>query len=241
MLLIPAIDILNKQVVRLRQGDFQQVQVYSNDPVATAVDFAHSGVKHLHLVDLSGAQQQRSLSLDIFARIKQATSCSIEAGGGIRSLGDAENFFARLDTKTDKIMIGSLPFTDADEFFKIVQKYAASILLTVDVWGEEIRIKGWQEKSSVNLFEFLQNMLSLGIENFLVTQIRLDGMLSGPDIKLYRKILQKFPKIKLTASGGVSDMQDFTELSQLKNIQGAILGKAFYEGKVSLADIKNFL
>lgn len=241
MLIIPAIDILNGQAVRLQQGDFNQATVYHDHPEEVAVAFAQNGVKRIHLVDLSGAKAEKSVALQTFAKIKEATSCVIEAGGGIRTLDEVENFFSHLDDRQDKVMIGSLPFTNEKEFLKICERYANSILLTVDVWQEQIRIKGWQEKTEQNLFLFLQRMMKLGINNFLVTQIKRDGMLSGPDVSLYKKILQEIPSIKLIASGGVSSMKDMEELSQIAGIEGAILGKAYYEKKVSLEQVREYI
>lgn len=241
MLIIPAIDILNGQAVRLQQGDFDKVTVYHDHPEELAVTFAQSGIRHLHLVDLSGAKQEQTVALKLFAKIKELSQCTIEAGGGIRSYEQVENFFQHFDTSQDKVMIGSLPFTNRREFLKIANRYAKSILLTVDVWQRQIRIKGWQEQTSQDLFDFLQEMQLAGIENFLITQIQRDGMLNGPDVFLYQEIIQKIPNIKLIASGGVSKIQDFIDLLPFSQIEGAILGRAYYENKITLPQVQEFI
>lgn len=241
MLIIPAIDILNGQAVRLQQGDFNKVIVYHDQPEQVAKIFAQSGIRRIHLVDLSGAKQEETVALELFAKIKKASECTIEAGGGIRSYAQVEEFFQHLDEKQDKVMIGSLPFVNRKEFLKIARRYAKSILLTVDVWQRQIRIKGWQEQTPQNLFSFLREMQSLGIESFLITQIQRDGMLTGADVSLYQEIIQEIPDIKLIASGGVASMQDFITLSQLPQVKGAILGRAYYENKITLSQVQEFI
>lgn len=240
MILIPALDLIDNCVVRLTQGDYNQKTVYSDDPVNLAKTFCSlPQIKRLHLVDLSGAKAGIPKHLSIISKIKNETGCIIEAGGGIRSMESASAFFNSnaLDEKLDYLMIGTLPVKNFQEFQKIVSQYPGRILLTLDVWGETLKISGWQEETNILLFDFLEKMISIGVNDYLITQIKKDGMMNGPDFKLYKKVLNHFPNIRLTASGGVSSMDDLKKLNDLPYLYGAILGRAFYEQKITLEDI----
>jgi len=241
MKIIPALDLIENQVVRLTQGDYSRKVIYSSDPVKMAREFTSVGCEHLHLVDLGGAQIAKPLHLDLIGKIKKETGCVIEAGGGIRSKQQVDQYFSQaLDKATDFVMIGSLPFKNEVEFNKICDIYLNNILLTVDVWDEEVKISGWLESTNKNIFDFLCEMTQKGINNYLVTQIKKDGMLNGPDFELYQKIVKEFPNINLTASGGVSKLEDFNELKKIKGLYGGILGRAFYEDHVTLEQLKDW-
>lgn len=242
MQLIPAMDIIDSEVVRLVQGDYTRKIVYSKEPLEVARRFAEAGVKRLHLVDLSGAKKGEVVHADLFGKIKQETGVVVEAGGGVRSLDDVKRLFdAGLDPKSDFIMIGSLPFKDPDEFQKIMQEYGPRVLLTVDVWGREVKISGWQEGTSRQITGFMKEMASNGVKNFLVTQIQRDGMLSGPDIELYEELNREAPGLRVIVSGGVSSMSDIQNFPALQNIAGSILGRAFYDEKITLAEISAYI
>lgn len=241
MQLIPALDILDGQVVRLIRGDYSQKTVYSDQPVEMAGQFKDAGVKRLHLVDLSGAREKKPVHAGLFGKIKQVTNCRIEAGGGVRSLKDFELFFeAGLNLKEDFIMIGSLPFKNPAEFQVIQSRYAENILLTVDVWGRKVRISGWEEDTKQPIGEFLKKMTEGGIRQILVTQIKNDGMLSGPDYDLYREISDEFKGVQITVSGGMSNLKEAEDLKEISGVSGFIVGKAFYENKITLEDIQKY-
>ena len=156
----------------------------------------------------------------------------------MRKLEHVESLFSSLDIHSDFVMIGSLPFKNQEEFSKIVAAYAKNILLTIDVWGYNIKISGWQENTKVELSKALKDFTSRGLENFLVTQIKKDGMMQGPDFELYKEVMAEF-SVRLIASGGVSSVEDLKQLNEIENLYGAILGRAFYENEVSLADVKS--
>lgn len=241
MIAIPAMDIIDSSVVRLSQGDYKRRDTYNENPLELAEQFAHAGIKKLHLVDLSGAKESRPVHADLFSQIKKKTGVSVEAGGGIRSFEHVDTFFkAGLKKGEDEVMIGSLPFLNRPEFDRILEQYRESVLLTVDVWGESVKISGWQQDTEKDIYSFIEEMLEAGIEKFLVTQIKKDGMLTGPDIALYQSLLKKFPQIRLTASGGVSSIEDLEKLSEKVNADSVIVGRAFYENRISIEQMARF-
>ncbi len=239
MKIIPAIDLLASKVVRLSQGNYDKVKVYSNSPLSVAQEFADHGFSRLHIVDLSGAKNEKPFHTQLIRDIKKSTNCQIEMGGGIRNHSEAKHLFETcLDIETDRVMLGSLPFKNPDEFEKIVVDYASNILLTLDVWGETIFISGWRENSKKNIFACVPKFRKeFGINSFLVTQIKSDGLLDGPDIPLYQKILTENPHITLIASGGVSNIEDLKELAEATSVDGVVVGRAIYEKKISLDEI----
>ena len=239
MQIIPAIDLLEGQAVRLFQGDYKQKTVYSSNPVTLASEFKQAGFSRLHIVDLSGAKAGEPVQAALVGEMKKTTGLSIETGGGIRKLSQVQFIFDNyLNKNEDFIMLGTLPLKDRREFDSICASFARNILLTIDVWDREIMVSGWQENTRVNIFEFLSEMVRSGINNFLVTQIQKDGTLNGPDHDLYADILARYPEICLTASGGIGSIHDFQRLQLIPRLFGAILGKAFYEKKISLAELK---
>ena len=241
MKLIPALDIMGGNVVRLTQGDYSRKTVYSEDPVSAAAIFSNAGVKRLHLVDLDGALSGKPVNHELFGKIKKQTNCIIEAGGGVRSLEDVEKYFQLgLNPEEDFIMIGSLPFTDPLSFERIREKYLKNILLTIDVWERSVRISGWTIDTNISISVFLGQMIQMGIENFLVTQIKRDGMLTGPDVNLYREINEEFLKIKVIVSGGIASLGDVKSIESLNSVCGFIVGRAYYENKITIDDIRNF-
>lgn len=238
MQLIPAMDIIDGEVVRLSQGDYNRKTVYSSDPVETAADFKSAGVGRLHLVDLSGAREGRVVHADLFGKIKRETGCVVEVGGGIRSRGDVELLYKAGIEADDFIMIGSLPFKDPEEFEAMAKEIGPQILLTVDVWGREVRISGWMEDAGSEVIPFIERMKQSGIHNYLVTQIERDGMLSGPDTALYEEICKAHPAISVIVSGGVASMDDLKGLPA--GVGGVIVGRAYYENKITLEDIRSY-
>ena len=239
MKLYPAIDILDGKTSRLIQGDYNQSCSYPYSPIETANQFASFKPDALHIIDLSGAKVGYPVSFQIIQDIKKNTNCKIHTGGGIRTYEHAQMILENiLNKEEDHIYMGSLPFKDPQTFSKIVHSYLNSIILTVDVWGETVKISGWTEDTKLDIYSFIQSMITqYGIIKYLVTQIQKDGMMLGPDFDLYNKIMSKFPQISLIASGGVSSMSDIEKLAKQKNINGAIIGKAYYEGKITIQDM----
>ncbi|MBV6493087.1 MAG: 1-(5-phosphoribosyl)-5-[(5-phosphoribosylamino)methylideneamino] imidazole-4-carboxamide isomerase [Turneriella sp.] len=240
MKLIPALDILDGKVVRLSQGNYQTAKVYYQYPVDLAFHFADNGAERLHLVDLKGSKEGRVCEGRLFADIRRSVNIPCEVGGGIRKIEDFHFYFDNgFLPETDFLMVGSLPFVDKDEFEKIVTSYANSLLMTVDAWGNEVKHSGWLKDAGYTVEKLIGELFAKGINNYLVTQIKRDGMLEGPDFGLYDFILQNFPQINLIASGGVSSIDDLARLAQ-KKLYGAIIGRAFYEGKITAQMMRDF-
>ncbi|RME90925.1 MAG: 1-(5-phosphoribosyl)-5-[(5-phosphoribosylamino)methylideneamino]imidazole-4-carboxamide isomerase [Candidatus Hydrogenedentota bacterium] len=235
-MIIPAIDIIDGKVVRLTQGKYHQKTIYKDNPVEVAKDFEKAGAKRIHVVDLDGAKVGKSVNQHAIKKIRESISIPMEVGGGIRNQAGFKELLSML-AQNDKVMIGSMPIKNREEFVPLAKQYAENILLTVDVYGREIRISGWEEKTKLSLHDFIQEMMQLGLNEFLVTQIQKDGMLSGPDWDLYQELAEKHPKAKWIISGGVSSVEDLQKAKSLPYAHGIILGRAFYEGHVTLQDL----
>ncbi len=238
MLLIPAIDLMNNQCVRLEQGDFNAQTVYSEDPVLTAQHFEKAGFTHLHMVDLDGAKQKDPVHLSILNLVSKATRLFIDFSGGIRSLEQATEAF---DNGASAITIGSLAVNDPDTTLSILKEFGAEkVILGADVKNEFIATAGWLEQSDRDIFSFLEFWLDKGFSKVMITDVAKDGMMQGPSLELYQNVLQQYPAIRLIASGGISGMEDIRKLSQLK-CYGAITGKALYEGIINPEELKAYL
>ncbi len=238
MILIPAIDLMNNQCVRLEQGDFNAQTVYSEDPVLTAQHFEKSGFTHLHMVDLDGAKQKKPVHLSILNLVSKATGLFIDFSGGIRSLEQATEAF---DNGASAITLGSMAVNDPDTTLSILNEFGAEkVILGADVKNEFIATAGWLEQSDRDIFSFLEFWLDKGFSKVMITDVAKDGMMQGPSLELYQKVLQQFPGIRLIASGGISGMEDIRKLSQLK-CYAAITGKALYEGTINPEELKKYL
>jgi phosphoribosylformimino-5-aminoimidazole carboxamide ribotide isomerase len=236
--IIPAIDIIGGKCVRLEQGDFSSAKAYSSDPLGMAKSFEDAGVKRLHIVDLDGARTGSPVNLFVLERIASATSLEIDFGGGIKT---EESLLSVLDAGASMVSIGSLAVKAPDIFYGWVKKYGAEkIFLGADVKNGKVAVSGWLEDSGLELFAYLESNCDKGVRNVFVTDISKDGMLQGPAVDLYKEILKRIPGIVLTASGGVSCVDDIIDLERC-GLNGVILGKAIYEGKISLADLKPWL
>ncbi len=234
MHIIPAIDILNGKCVRLSQGDYASSKTYNSSPLEVAKQFEVAGFKKLHLVDLDGAKSKHIINYKVLKTIASNTSLQIDFGGGIKSDEDIEIAFAN---GASQVTVGSIAVQSKETVMKWIAKYGAEkIILGADVRDEKIAINGWEEQSSIDLFDFLESYKEAGIEYVICTDIAKDGMLQGSSISLYKKILQQFPSLKLIASGGVSSVQEIQDLENSK-LFGAIVGKAIYEEKILLADL----
>jgi phosphoribosylformimino-5-aminoimidazole carboxamide ribotide isomerase len=237
MLIIPAIDILDGKVVRLKKGDFATAKSYSEHPLDQAKVYDDYGFEQVHIVDLSGSKEGKISTIKIIEEIKQKTKLKIEFGGGIRSTDDASNL---LSIGVDQIVIGSLPFINKPEFEKVVQIVSPDkIIIAADTMRGEIVMKGWSENSTLEISVYITQCNGYGLNNFLITDIDKDGMLEGPNFRLYNSLKEIFPDIFIIASGGISNMNDLIRLNELK-CSAAIVGKAIYENKISLKELAEF-
>lgn len=237
MEIIPAIDLIGGQCVRLVKGDYSQKTVYAEDPVAMAKSFEEAGIKRLHLVDLDGAKARKVVNLPVLKAITEATRLIVDFGGGVQSSLDLE---AVLGAGASQVTGGSIAVKNQALFLEWITKYGAEkLILGADVKEEYIAIHGWEEKSELHLFRFLEDYLAYGISYVICTDVSKDGMLQGPSLDLYKKILKSFPAIKLIASGGIATMADIEELAAA-GLYGAITGKAIYENRITLEEIANW-
>lgn len=240
MKLIPALDILDGKVVRLKQGDYAQVTIYHEKPKDLAWYLADHGAERLHLVDLRGSKEGKICEGRLFSEIRRTVNIPCEAGGGIRSVDDFRFYYDNgFEAGKDFVMVGSLPFVDRPAFDAILAEFKESLLMTVDAWGTQVKHSGWLKDSGAELDDFIAGLIKDGVRNFLVTQIKKDGMMAGPDYDMYANLSAKFPEARLIASGGVSAMSDLEKLAELK-LYGAIIGKAYYEGKITAEMIRTF-
>ncbi|MCS7005039.1 MAG: 1-(5-phosphoribosyl)-5-[(5-phosphoribosylamino)methylideneamino]imidazole-4-carboxamide isomerase [Cytophagales bacterium] len=237
-LLIPAIDIIEGKCVRLTKGDYTTQKIYSSQPLSIAKSFEDIGVKRIHLVDLEGAKQKKIVNLDILEEIASKTSLLVDFGGGIQSTSDLESVW---NAGAYQVTCGSIAVINKPLFVEWVQKYGPEkFILAADVRNEQVAINGWQENSQRSIYELIEEYKEIGIEYVLCTDIAKDGMLSGPSVQLYKRILSKFPHLKLIASGGVRSIDDLLEIRK-NHLFGVVFGKAFYEGKITLESLKQIL
>ncbi len=237
MIVIPAIDIIDGKCVRLSQGDYQLKTVYHENPVEVALQLEAAGITHLHLVDLDGAKTQHIVNYAVLKSITSQTKLQVDFGGGIKSDTDIQLAF---DCGAAQITAGSVAVKSRETVLRWIRTYGAEkIILGADVLNEQIAVSGWQENSKVQLFDFLNDYTREGIQYVICTDIAKDGMLQGSSISLYRKIIQQFPSLKLIASGGVSSVQELHTLRDA-GLYGAIVGKALYEGKITMQELADF-
>lgn len=238
MEIIPAIDIIDGKCVRLTQGDYDRKTVYNENPLEVAKQFEAIGIKRLHLVDLDGAKKGSVVNLAVLENISSGTTLVIDFGGGIKNDSDIESVY---NAGAAIATIGSIAVKEPEKFYNWVEKYEPDkILLGADVKNEKIAVSGWLEETDVSVFDFLKGHLANGVTNVFCTDISKDGLLQGPSIDLYKKIIAKNPEINLIASGGVSSLVDLQKLKQI-NCSGAIVGKAIYENRISMDQLKTFI
>lgn len=232
--LIPAIDIINGQCVRLTKGDYKQKKVYHDDPVAVAKDFEALGFRRLHIVDLDGAKSKHIVNDAVLRGITSATSLTVDFGGGIKTEEDIEKAF---EAGAAMVTIGSVAVTDPDLFIGWLKKYGPEkLILGADVRNGMISINGWKEDSSEPLLPFLRKYIDAGVVNVLCTEISKDGTLQGPAVSLYKEVMVNYPQLHLIASGGVSRQEDIEELER-EGIPAVVFGKAIYEGRIDLKSL----
>ena len=237
MEIIPAIDIIDGKCVRLTQGDYSQKKIYNEHPLEVAKQFEDAGLRRLHLVDLDGAKQKGVKNWKVLETIASKTRLIIDFGGGINTEKDVHIV---LESGAALVTVGSIAIKDQFEFVKWLMIFGAEkFLLGADVKDQMIAIHGWTETSDINIFDFIENYAAKGVQQVFCTDVSKDGKLEGPSIDLYKEVIGRFPHLYFIASGGVSAVSDLHELAAI-GCQAAIVGKAIYENRISLHDLKSF-
>ena len=237
MQLIPAIDIINGKCVRLTQGDYSSVKVYNENPLEVAKEFEDAGLTRVHVVDLDGAKAGAVRNWKVLESIASKTGLSIDFGGGIKTENDVS---VVLDSGAKWATIGSIAVKDEELFVEWIDKFgAASFILGADVKDERIAISGWLETTNIWIYDFIRKYMKHGLKQIFCTDVKKDGLLQGPSVKLYKSIITEFPSLHLIASGGVSSIKDLEDLTAI-GCNAAIIGKAIYENRISLEELKEF-
>ena len=233
MLIYPAIDLYAGQAVRLQRGDYARMTVYSDRPETVAADFAAQGARQLHLIDLEGAKNGGTPNLETIVAVKKSSGLFCQVGGGIRSEEAIETY---LEAGVNRVIIGSKAVEDPKFITAMAKKYGSSLAVSIDAKGDVVATRGWVDGSDKKVLPFAQSMLDIGINTLVYTDISRDGMLTGPNFEMLSQ-LQQLPFIRLIASGGMSSIDDLKKL-QAMGVYGAITGKALYEGKITMAEIR---
>lgn len=237
MRIIPAIDLMEGKCVRLTQGDYHQKTIYNENPLEMAKLLEDNGLKYLHLVDLEGAKAQKVIHYKILEKICTETTLKVDFSGGIKSEEDLKKVF---HSGASQACIGSLAAKNPHIFIEWMEKYGSNkIVLSADVKHEIIVIQGWTEKTSWNIYEFLNQFIQKNLQYAICTDVAKDGTLMGPSYELYQNLIQKFDKLNIIASGGIHHENDLIALKKL-GCEGVIIGKAIYEGKISLHKLTQY-
>ncbi|WP_440121503.1 1-(5-phosphoribosyl)-5-[(5-phosphoribosylamino)methylideneamino]imidazole-4-carboxamide isomerase [Tenacibaculum sp. Ill] len=237
MRIIPAIDIIDGKCVRLTKGDYNTKKIYNENPLEVAKEFETNGIEYLHVVDLDGAKSSRIINHKVLEQIATKTNLKIDFGGGLKSDEDARIAF---ESGANQITGGSIAVKDPDVFIGWLTKYGADkIILGADCKDRKIATNGWLQTSEVDVVEFISEYQEIGIVNTICTDVAKDGMLQGASLDLYLEILSK-TSVNLIASGGVANINDLHRLKEI-GCEGAIVGKAIYEGNISLKELQEFI
>ncbi len=235
LIIIPAIDIIDGKCVRLTQGDYQQKKIYNEHPLEVAKEFEAAGLNRLHLVDLDGAKAGAVKNWKVLEAIAGNTSLVIDFGGGIKTEKDVDIVF---NSGAALATVGSIAVKDETTFLHWLKQYGANkFLLGADVKDEKIAVAGWLETTDIEICDFIENYVQQGIQQIFCTDVSKDGKLEGPSIELYKNIIAKFPSLHFIASGGVATLDDLIELKEI-GCTAAIVGKAIYEGRINISDLK---
>ena len=244
MRIIPAIDIIDGKCVRLSKGDYDTKKIYNENPLEVAKSFEAHGIEYLHLVDLDGAKSSRIVNYKVLEQIASKTNLKIDFGGGLKSDSDLKIAF---ENGANQITGGSIAIKQPEVFKSWIQQYGADkIILGADAMNEKVAISGWLEESKEEVIPFIQNYQQQGIQYVICTDISKDGMLEGPSFELYQRILDSDlsnraeSRLKLIASGGISTFDELPKLAEL-GCEGTIIGKAIYEGRISLKQLENYI
>lgn len=231
--IIPAIDIIDGQCVRLTKGDYQTKKMYNENPLEIAKQFEGAGIKRLHMVDLDGAREKHIVNWTVLEEVSKKTNLQIDFGGGLQSNEDLRIAF---DCGANQIIAGSIAVRNEAMVLKWLDIHGSDkIILGADVIDEKIAISGWQEKTQIDLSALVSKYMQVGIKTIICTDVSKDGMLEGPSFDLYVKVKKQFSQLNLIASGGISSIEDVERLNKLE-IDGVIIGKAFYEGRIDLQE-----
>jgi phosphoribosylformimino-5-aminoimidazole carboxamide ribotide isomerase len=231
MNIFPAIDLYDKKAVRLFKGDYNQMTVYSENPIDVARDFEKKGAKFIHMVDLEGAKDGTTPNLSIVAEIAEKTSLFVEIGGGIRSMETVDKY---LSAGVSRVILGTSAVTDEAFLKSAIEKHGEKIAVGADVKDGYIAIKGWLEKSAYTLDAFFEKMQNMGVKTIICTDISKDGAMKGTNLQMYSELSKKY-SLDIVASGGVSTINDIKELRKME-LYGAIIGKAYYTGAIDLKE-----
>lgn len=231
MIIFPAIDLYEGKAVRLLKGDYDKMTVYSDNPASVAAEFRNMGATHIHLVDLEGAKNGTTPNIETVRKIKAECGLFAEIGGGVRSMETVE---AYIGAGIDRVILGTAAVTDEKFLVDAVKEYGGRIAVGADIKDGRVAIKGWTEKSEYSCFDFFDKMQKIGVETVICTDVLKDGAMQGTNVELYRELSEKF-SINICASGGVSSIDDVRRLRSL-DLYGAIIGKAYYTGAVSLKE-----
>lgn len=231
MLIYPAIDMYDKKAVRLFKGDYNQMTVYSENPVEVAIDFKNCGATHIHLVDLEGAKSGTTPNFEVVKNIKDSTGLFCEIGGGIRNMDVIDKY---ITAGVDRVILGTAAVTNPGFVEEAVAKYGDRIAVGIDIKDGYVAIKGWTETSDDDAFAFCDKMQNIGVKTIICTDISKDGAMQGTNHELYKELSQRFD-IQIIASGGVSTIDDIAKLRKL-DIYGAIIGKAYYTKAIDLKE-----
>src|SRR6478736_2815168 len=235
--IIPAIDLIEGKCVRLTQGDYSQKKIYNEDPLEVAHEFEAAGLKRLHLVDLDGAKAGAVKNWKVLEKIASKTSMVIDFGGGIKTAGDLQIVF---NSGAAYATVGSIAVKKPELLFEWAETYGTKkFMIGADVRNEKLAIGGWLEETSIWVFDFIRDFTSKGFTQFFCTDVSKDGLLQGPSTELYKRLIDENPGIYFIASGGVSNMKDVEELADV-GCNGAIIGKAIYENRITLKELMQF-
>lgn len=238
MEIIPAIDLIDGKCVRLTQGDYDQKKEYSSNPLEVAQRFADHGIRRLHLVDLDGAKQRTVVNLNVLEQIATHTPLAVDFGGGVQSDEDLQRVF---EAGARQVTGGSIAVRQPEVFLGWLNQHGADkIILGADARDRLVAISGWQEKSTLNVIDFVRDYAEQGVRHVICTDVAKDGLLQGPSFALYDELRTRVPSVQLIASGGITTVDDLRQL-KANGLHGAIIGKALYEGKLTLPDLTEFL
>jgi len=236
--IIPAIDIIDGKCVRLSKGDYNTKKIYNESPLEVAKEFEAHGIQYLHLVDLDGAKSKHIVNHKVLEQIASQTSLKIDFGGGLKTDDDLRIAF---ESGASQITGGSIAVKDPETFKSWLQKFGANkIILGADAKDEKVAVSGWLEESKEELIPFIQGYQKEGVSYVICTDISKDGMLEGPSFELYKRILEETKNLKLIASGGISTFDELPKLAEL-GCEGTIIGKAIYEGRISMKQLENYI
>lgn len=233
MKIIPAIDLLDGQVVRLQKGDYATRKIYNENPLEEAIKFKEAGFSHIHIVDLNGAKTGEFENLPIIKEIIRETGLSVQTGGGVRSKND---IIKLLEAGLNGVICSSMAVKKPDEWIQSIRENPDKMILGLDLKEGKMAYGGWLETSDQSIEEFLEPMLDAGLQTVLSTDISRDGMLNGPNVEMYEDLQNRFPDLKWIASGGVSNTEDLKNLVEI-DVYGVVVGRAYYEGKISLDEL----